>query len=506
MKHTAIINLDAPGTKINRHIYGHFAEHLGHCIYGGFYVGEESSIPNKNGLRLDVIEAFRNLNIPNLRWPGGCFADEYHWMDGIGPKESRPEMVNTHWGGVVENNHFGTHEFLELCELLGTEPYICGNVGSGTVQEMSQWVEYLTFGGKSPMADLRRENGREEPWKIKLWGIGNENWGCGGGMTAEYYADQARRYATYCRNYGDNKLYKVAGGPDSGDFHWMETLMKSLVYCSRGRPEDRFVKGISLHYYTVAGTWQKKGKACEADTDKWMATMKKARHADTLISVHKSIMDRYDPKKKIGLVFDEWGNWHDIEEGTNPGFLYQQNTIRDTVSTALHLDIFHKHADRLRIANLAQAVNVLQAPVHTSGDKMFLTPTYHVLEMNKGHMDADNLPLFTDFSSHTAETDGEQIDMLSMSASRNSEAGSFLVSVTNLDPEKEKTVSIDLRGGDVKNIRARILTSSSINDHNTFEKPGNVAPKDFTDHKLAGSTLKFTIPAHSFLTFSFSGS
>lgn len=504
MKHTAIAVLDAPGQVINRHIYGHFAEHLGRCIYDGFYVGEDSNIPNKNGIRLDLVEAFKALNIPNLRWPGGCFADEYHWMDGIGPKEKRPEMINTHWGGVVENNHFGTHEFLELCQMLDTEPYITGNLGSGSVHEMSQWVEYLNFDGKSPMTELRKQNGRETPWNIKYWGVGNENWGCGGGMTAEFYADQARRYSTYCRDYGDAKLFKIVCGPNSGDYHWMDTIMKNLAGSPCGQlPVNRFMSGVSLHYYTITDEWEVKGKALDGSLDAWHELMANSWVSDEFIRRHKAIMDRYDPNKTIGLVFDEWGTWHQVEEGTNPGFLYQQNTIRDALCASLHFDIFHSHADRMYMANIAQAVNVLQAPILTEGDKMILTPTYHVLEMNKEHMDADNLPVFMETEKHQGQAGDKQYTNLSMSVSR--KAGNYLVSVSNLDPEKAKSISIDLRGDEVNGVKGRLLSGKTLNSHNSFAQPNEVVPVNFDDFRLNGSTLEFSMPPASFATFSFSG-
>src|ERR1051325_10248290 len=238
-----VIHADKPGATINRNIYGQFSEHLGHCVYEGLWVGEESSIPNTRGIRNDVVAALKRIKVPVLRWPGGCFADEYHWADGIGPRDQRPSMINTHWGGVTENNHFGTHEFLELCQQLGCEPYICGNLGSGTVQEMQQWVEYLTFDGVSPMADLRRSNGREQPWHVRFWGVGNENWGCGGNMTAEQYALEYRRYQTYARDFGDNQLYKIACGPRNDDYHWTETLMKN----GRNMRGQFLMHGLGLH-------------------------------------------------------------------------------------------------------------------------------------------------------------------------------------------------------------------------------------------------------------------
>ena len=303
-----VINEDRPSHVISRHIYGHFAEHLGRCVYEGLWVGEDSPIPNTRGIRKDVVEALRKLAIPNLRWPGGCYADEYHWKDGIGPKNGRRKIVNTHWGGEVESNHFGTHEFMDLCQQLGCEPYICGNLGSGTVREMQDWIEYLTFDEPSPMTDLRRENGREAPWKLEYFGVGNESWGCGGNMRAEYYADEYRRYQTYIRNFS-GKIYKIACGPVNDDFHWTETLMRSAA---------RFMSGLSFHYYvTMPGT-----TATEFDEEDWFNTFSKAFLMDSLITRHSAIMDRYDPEKKVGLIVDEWGTWYNVEPGTNPAHLY----------------------------------------------------------------------------------------------------------------------------------------------------------------------------------------
>ena len=385
------INADLGDKTISRHIYGHFAEHLGHCIYGGLFVGKDSPIPNTNGMRNDVVAALRNLNIPNLRWPGGCFADEYHWMDGIGPKAQRPTMINTHWGGVTEDNSFGTHEFFELCEQLGCEPYICGNVGSGTVQEMQQWVEYITFDGISPMANLRRENGRSEPWRIKYWGVGNENWGCGGNMRPEYYADVYRQFQTYVRNFGDNQIFKIAGGANSFDYKWTETLMAN----TKGGHGRFLMHGLSLHYYTLGGEWPPHLPATGFGEAEWFAILRDAHRMDELLQRHATIMDRYDPDKEVGLIVDEWGTWYTAEPGSHPGFLYQQNSLRDALVAAIHFDIFHRHCDRVHMANIAQTVNVLQAMILTEegSDRMVLTPTYHVFDMYKVHQNATLLPL-----------------------------------------------------------------------------------------------------------------
>ncbi|WP_127486933.1 alpha-N-arabinofuranosidase [Paenibacillus ehimensis] len=487
---TIIVNTDIAKGTINKNIYGHFAEHLGRCIYEGIWVGEDSPIPNTQGIRNDVLEALKQLQVPVLRWPGGCFADEYHWKDGIGPRATRKRMVNTHWGGVVENNHFGTHEFMLLCELLGCEPYICGNVGSGTVQEMSEWVEYMTFDGESPMADWRKENGREKPWKLKYFGVGNENWGCGGNMRPEYYADLYRRYQTYVRNYGGNKIYKIAGGANVDDYNWTEVLMKNA---------GGLMDGLSLHYYTIPGDfWLGKGSALDFSEEEWFVTMKKALHIDELITRHSTIMDKYDPDKRVGLIIDEWGTWLDVEPGTNPGFLYQQNTIRDALVAGLHFNIFHRHADRVQMANIAQTVNVLQAMILTEGEQMILTPTYHVFHMFKVHQDAQLLAV--EASAGHYDFQGETLPQVTVSASKNAE-GKVHISLVNIDPKQEAQLSIELRGipADKTQVAGTILTAESMNAHNTFKQPDAVTAVPFTA-AVEGNRLSMKLPAMSVVT------
>ncbi len=481
-----IVNADLASDTISRDIYGNFSEHLGHCIYGGIWVGENSTIPNTRGIRNDVVAALKRLNLPNLRWPGGCFADEYHWMDGIGPRENRPKMINTHWGGVVEDNSFGTHEFLDLCEQIGTEPYICGNLGSGSVEEMSKWVEYITSDGKSPMADLRRKNGRDKPWKVKLWGVGNENWGCGGNMTAEFYADQYRRYSTYCRNYGTNQLYKIAGGPSSDDYHWTETLMKNIPLGMMG--------GISLHHYTIMDNWSHKGSATQFTEQEYFATISKTMVMDNLIKGHAAIMDRYDPMKKVGLIVDEWGVWYDVEPGTNPGFLFQQNTMRDALVAGINLNIFNNHADRVKGANIAQMVNVLQAIILTDGDKMVLTPTYYVFEMYKVHQNAALIPL--DFKSPLYTLNGKSIPAVTASASRD-KGGKVHITLTNADPHNPVELNIQTAGLTVGKISGVVLTSAELTVHNTFEKPDALKTATFEGAKLNKGVINVKLPVAS---------
>jgi alpha-N-arabinofuranosidase len=491
-----VIKTQEGDVRISRHIYGHFSEHLGRCIYGGYWLGNDPdaavSVPNTRGIRNDIVNALKQIKIPNLRWPGGCFADEYHWKDGIGPREGRPKMVNTHWGGVTEDNSFGTHEFLDLCEQLGCEPYICGNVGSGTVQELSQWVEYCNFDGVSPMADLRKVNGHGEPWKVKYWGIGNENWGCGGNMTPEFYADNYRRYATYARKYGDTALYKIACGPNVDNYEWTRVLMKM----GRGRAGYLF-DGLSLHYYTVPGERPARGSATIFTEDEWLVTMKKSYFMDELIRKHGAIMDEYDPEKKIGLIVDEWGTWYNVEPGTNPGFLYQQNTLRDALVAGIHFNIFNNHADRIHMANIAQTINVLQALILTEGAKMILTPTYHVFDMYKVHQDAVKLPVYLE--SETCSVGFGAIPVLSASASLDGEYR-IHVSLCNIDPRRDHQVSVELNWFDPKKVIGQIISSGNMQDHNTFDDTGKIKIREFSDAVISRNMVTATIPAKSVVT------
>ncbi len=491
MNNKVIIQTDVAKAVINKNIYGHFAEHLGRCIYEGIWVGEDSPIPNTQGIRNDVLEALKRIKVPVLRWPGGCFADEYHWKDGVGPREARKRMVNTHWGGVIENNHFGTHEFMLLCELLECEPYICGNVGSGTVQEMSEWVEYMTFDGESPMANWRKENGRSEPWKLTYFGVGNENWGCGGHMRPEHYADLYRRYQTYVRHYGDNRIYKIAGGANVDDYRWTEVLMNQA---------GGLMDGLSLHYYTIPGDFRLgKGSALDFSEQEWVLTMSRALHMDELITKHSTIMDRYDPEKRVGLIIDEWGTWYDVEPGTNPGFLYQQNTIRDALVAGLHFNIFHHHADRVQMTNIAQTVNVLQAMILTEGERMILTPTYHAFDMYKVHQGAELL--LTESSLAAFVNGGGTLPALSVTASKNAR-GDIQISLVNIDPNQAAEASLELRGPHAEwtSVSGTLLTATKMNAHNTFEQPDEVAPVPFRDVNVVDDSLHVKMPPMSLVT------
>ncbi len=474
------INTQRVKGKISKYIYGQFAEHLGRCIYEGLYVGEDSPIENVNGMRTDVVAALKELEIPVLRWPGGCFADDYHWRDGIGPKDERPYMVNTNWGKVVENNHFGTHEFFELTEQLGTEAYICGNVGSGTVKEMRDWVEYMTFDGDSPLADERRKNGREKPWKLKFFGVGNENWGCGGAMRPQYYADEYRRFATFIRDYGEEPLYKIVGGPNDNDAEWMEVMMRDTAHMAGG---------ISLHKYNFTREWADKGSSVSPSEEDYYSLLDFALKIEDTIKLHESIMDRYDPKKAKGLIIDEWGNWFDVMPGTNPGFLYQQNTIRDAISGMLCLHIFQNHCDRVYMANIAQMVNVLQAMILTDGEKMVKTPTYYLFKMMKLHMDAELLDIHCTEEKRTTDS----IPKISVNASKKD--GGCLVSICNTSLEEDEEIVLRPDAA-FSAAEAEFMTAPALESVNDFDCEETVKPQKLrldTD----GGMIRFTLPKMS---------
>jgi alpha-N-arabinofuranosidase len=479
-----IINLLDTKSKINRNIYGHFSEHLGHCIYGGLYVGEDSPIPNVNGIRSDAVTALKRIKVPVLRWPGGCFADTYHWQAAVGPKANREKMINTVWGGVNEDNSFGTHEFMDLCEQLGCEPYVCGNLGSGTVREMSEWVEYMNSDGISPMADLRRANGRGKPWNVKYFGIGNESWGGGGTMRPEYYADLYRRYQTYLHDYGGRKLFKIACGPNGDDYHWTEKVMELA---------GRWMDGIALHYYTVPGTWEHKNSAVKFTEADYYETLEKALRMETLVSNHTQIMNLYDPEHRVGLVVDEWGTWFEVEPGTNPAFLYQQNTMRDAIVAAVTLNIFNEHSDRVVMANIAQIANVLQSVILTKGDKMILTPTYHVFDLYKGHQDATLVSSF--LQTEQTGTGDFRVPQISRSVSIGDD-GRLTITLANLSATEAAPVECTFLGGKPSSVSARIL-SGAMNAKNDFDCPNDVRiqPFDLTDEQ--NGTLHLTLPACS---------
>jgi alpha-L-arabinofuranosidase len=469
---------DTSGPVISRNIYGHFSEDLGRCIYDGFWTGDH--------IRMDVVEALKKIRVPVLRWPGGCYADQYHWADAIGPRNQRKRTVNTTWGMVSEDNSFGTHEYLNLCSLLGCQPYIAGNVGTGTPQEMESWLEYLNYNGKSTLADLRRQNGRDQPWNVSFWGVGNESWGCGGDMTPEFYSDQYKRYAEFCKSYPGAPLKLIASGPNGDDYHWTEVLMDKLPL--------GHLWGLSMHYYTVAGEWRHKGSATQFGEDIYFKAMEACLKMGEIVQKHSAIMDKYDPLKKIALVVDEWGIWTDVEPGTNPAFLFQQNSLRDALIAGTTLNIFNNHADRVKMAALAQTVNVLQSLILTDKDKMLLTPTYYVFDLYKVHQDAQSLVV--QLASPDYVYGGRRIPAVNASASRDS-SGAIHISLVNLDPSNKITVRAGLRGIAFSGVSGQVLTSGNFADINNFDQPAKVKPAVFAGARKEGDDVVVEMPAKS---------
>jgi alpha-L-arabinofuranosidase len=472
------IRADQPGPAINPNVYGQFAEHLGAGIYEGIWVGEKSQIPNTHGYRNDVIAALKNLKVPVVRWPGGCFADEYHWRDGIGPREKRPVKVNTHWGGVPETNEFGTHEFMTFAEMIGTKVYISGNVGSGSPQEMADWMEYMTSNTVSTLANERRKNGRDQPWEVHFFGIGNETWGCGGNMTPEYYANLFRQFATYVKApRGHRPKIVASGGHDEGTT-WTEVLTTHV---------QRDMDAISHHYYTVpTGVWRKKGNSVGFPESEWISTLKRTMVIDEYLADNEKILEKNDPQGKTALYLDEWGTWYDPEPGREPGFLYQQNTLRDALVAGLNFNIFHRHAKRVQMTNIAQMVNVLQAMILTDGPRMALTPTYHVFQMYIPFQGATFLP--TEIASPEYQLGADTVPAVSVSAARDTQ-GHLQLALVNLDPNREAVVTTRVEGASAKTAQGRVLTSKAMDARNTVDAPEAVTPVKLNATRKGGALV-----------------
>ena len=482
-----VLKVDAgkPGAKIDRHIFGQFAEHLGHGIYEGIWVGKESKIPNTRGVRNDVVAALRDLKVPNIRWPGGCFADEYHWRNGIGPKDQRRAMVNTNWGGVMEPNEFGTHEFFDFIEQVGADAYISVNVGSGTVQEAADWLEYMTAVHPTALAKERIANGRKEAFQVPFVGLGNENWGCGGAMSGDYYVDLMKVFARYTRNYDPSqKMKQIAVGPDGAKTEYTEAVMKAWSE----RVWSWNLDGLSLHNYTVNG-WPPSVKATGFGEAEYAKFLQETLGMDQLIRTHSAIMDKYDPEKKVALVVDEWGSWLAPTEGSTPGFLVQQNSMRDAILAALNINIFARHAERVRMANIAQMVNVLQAMIFTDKEKMLLTPTYHVFHMYVPFQDATFVPVAFDKGSYqVGDIVLPRVDAIAAKDAQ----GMLWVAVTNVDATRPVEIGLDVPGFDAASATGQLLAAPRMDSVNTFDAARTVAP---APAKLEGTTLR--LPPHS---------
>ncbi|MEO6361118.1 MAG: alpha-L-arabinofuranosidase C-terminal domain-containing protein [Sphingomicrobium sp.] len=478
------LDASAKGAKIDRRIFGQFAEHLGTGIYGGLWVGPDSSIPNTRGYRNDVVAALKALKVPLVRWPGGCFADEYNWREGIGPRASRPVKINTHWGGVTEDNAFGTHEFMDFAEMIGAEPYVSGNVGNGTPREMAEWVEYMTAPAGS-LADLRKANGRATPWKLTMMGIGNELWGCGGNMRAEYAADVTRRFSTFIKTPAGTNTLKIASGANSTNYDWTEVMMREAA---------RQIDGVGVHYYTIgADKWPPSKAATGFGRDDWARILDSTLKMEEIVTKHSAIMEKYDPEKRVILAVDEWGSWYAATPGSRPGFLVQQNSIRDALITSLNINIFARHADRVRIANIAQMINVLQAMILTEGDKMVLTPTYHVFKMYIPFQDATFVPVTYDKGEY--REGAFTLPRIDAIAARGTD-GKMWLSVTNLHASEANETDLTVAGLKVTSVSGETLTAPAVDSVNTFANPALVQPKP-AQAQARGGKVRLTLPPRS---------
>ncbi len=471
------ISVDATkaGAKIDRNIFGQFAEHLGHGIYEGIWVGPDSKIPNTQGIRNDVVAALKAIKVPNVRWPGGCFADEYHWRKGIGSQ--RAITLNPNWGGVIEPNTFGTHEFMDFLDQIGAEAYLSVNVGSGTPQEASEWLEYLTTAQPTTLAKERAANGHPAPYKVAFLGIGNESWDCGGNMTPDYYLSQLKIYSRFVRNFNPEQqdkpqMVKIAVGPGGGESRWTEwTEAVMKAYQSHTWSWD--INGLSMHSYTVV-KWPPSYASVGFGETEYAQILKSTLEMNDLVEKHSAIMDKYDPGKKVALVVDEWGGWYAPLPGSNPGFLAQQNSLRDAVMAALNLNIFARHADRVRMANIAQMINVLQAMILTDKEKMVLTPTYYVYKMYLPFQDATFLP--ATFDAGTFTHDGSTLPRIDAIAAKD-KAGKLWLAITNVDPNQSAEIELTLPGMNAKSAAGETLSAPKVDSVNTFDAPNTVVSK-----------------------------
>ncbi|WP_296611111.1 alpha-L-arabinofuranosidase C-terminal domain-containing protein [Sphingomonas sp.] len=479
---SATIDAQAPGVRIAPEVYGQFSEQLGRGITDGIWVGEDSSIPNINGYRKDVVEALKDLHVPVLRWPGGCYADTYRWRDGIGPRAQRPVTLNKWWGNNEEHNAFGTHEYFNFAELIGTKTYLGINMGTATAGDAKDWVEYVTSPTGSALAQLRRANGRERPWKVDYAGIGNESWGCGGNLTAAQYAPLMRMFGTFVRQDGGPEIVSV--GPSAGDYGWTEEIMKA---------HDQFNE-LSLHYYTLpTGDWSHHGAATGFSKAEWFSTFAQTRQMDELIARHSLIMDKADPAKKVGLAVDEWGTWYDTPPGAPA--LWQANTLRDALVAATNFNIFHRHADRVRIANIAQMVNVLQAVILTDGAKMVRTPTYYAFWMYRPFQGASALPVTIDSPMETAGA--SSVPAIDVTAARAPD-GALYVGIVNIDPDRNATVDLGVAVKGARKITSQVLTGAKMDSQNPFDASEQVRPAAFRGATWAADNrLHVDMPAKS---------
>ncbi|MHB1150898.1 MAG: alpha-N-arabinofuranosidase [Eubacteriales bacterium] len=470
MKNLYIIVPDTIGM-IAPEIYGHFSEHIGGVFYDGIWVGEDSPIPNIRGLRLELIERFRKIRPAVLRWPGGCFAETYDWRDGIGERSKRPVRINWWYrsDGRYEPNQVGTHEFIDFCRLVGAEPYFAANITSTTPLDIRDWIDYCNSPrGTTSYALLREKNGSPEPFNVKYWGVGNENWGGGGNMTPETYAHEFRKYAAVMDNTAP-VLCLIGCGPNGADYNWTQRFLD--VFASSGR----MMGAYSMHYYCGSS-----GDPVAFSESEWYQLLCQANQMETILNRHWNIIKGFGMEQQASLFVDEWGCWHPGGSGPSKGYnlFEQQSTMRDAMVTALTLNIFNNNCDKVKMSNTAQLVNNLHTLFLTSGDKFAVTPTYHIYDMYKEHQGGKAVRVLTD-SEHISFTapDGHKKSLNRLSASASVKEDVLTLTIANLsatDSETLKLVSVGISIGDTA--EATLLTHKDIHAHNTFDAPSEVTP------------------------------
>jgi alpha-N-arabinofuranosidase len=497
-----------PGSPINPHVYGHFIEHLGGVIYDGIWVGRNSKIANVDGIRKQFVDDMKRIGAPNLRWPGGCFADGYHWRDGIGAAGKRPRTYN-YWEHrmppgrrAVESNEFGIHEFMRLCRLVGAEPYVAANVGSGAPQEFHDWVSYCNApAGTLALADERAANGDREPFNVKYWGVGNESWGCGGNMTGGEYATEYRKYISQVPVYV--RPFFVATGPRGhsadGDVGWTDGFFGGL---QNVRGLGVRVDGFALHYYTDFRQTAEDGASF--DEKGWYAVLHKGAHIEKIIEDHWAIMGRYDPQHRTKFVIDEWGNWY--RGGTELGpdhILSQTITLRDALHAAITFDVFNRHAEKIEMANVAQTINCLHSLFAAVGDRYTRTPAYYTFEMYRPHMGARLVPIRIDFPEMMVPLLAGSGRLPGLSGSASIRDKSLTVTLTNPSLQEDVATRVRVAGGArLREARATVLTHEDMHATNTFEKPAAVGLAALAA-PVSGETATLSIPKRSVVAVTF---
>jgi alpha-L-arabinofuranosidase len=481
------ILLDEPIGTISPKLHGQFSEHIGGVIYDGVWVGEASTIPNVGGIRKELITKLQQLNVPVVRWPGGCFADSYDWRDGIGPRAKRPRRTNF-WANdpfmrkapngpqKYEPNQFGTDEFMHFCSLIDAEPYVAANVRGLTALDMDHWVAYCNSpAGMTTLADLRAGNGRAEPYRAIYWGVGNESWGCGGNFTPDEYASEFRRFTTWVPDYGLS-LHFIGSGPNGDDFAWTRGFFEALA--AKGPDQLDRVWGWALHYY--CGT-SGKGQAIDFTVEDWYDLLGKASRMESLIARHWSVMGETDETHKVKLVVDEWGTWHKPGTEIAPGFLFCQiPTMRDALVSALTLDIFHRNAEKLGMANVAQLINNLNCLFLAHHDRFIVTPNFYVFDMYKAHQGGKSLRLLVAAPpiSYARELDRVGATLWGLSGSASLLRKKLVLTTVNPHVTEGRSAEITVRGASVESCRVKTLTNPDIHAHNSFSHPNAIELKN----------------------------